>query len=1074
MKSKTQNVISKNYPQFIFVFAAFILMVLVGSFFISNILRTRLKEDAEAVLFTAEANINASLSEVESILLNSQYIIVNMIEQGASQEEILAYLKETTAWMRQREGGLLKIYGIYGYIRGELIDSMGINPDETYIPQRQPWYQTAIRSGEKTAYTAPFTDWFTGNSVISVVTNIDAPQGNIHGILSVDVDISWIQDYIKSLHLAPGGYGMVVSQNMILITNPQIEIVPQKPDSRGEYHGIQLQELGADYQEISRMLRREENISARRIRDTDGSEVIIFFKKIFNSWYVGIITPFVRFYRDLYYTIAVLSVLGLILALSLSFILLRMSQAKMQSDEENKSKSSFLARMSHEIRTPMNAIIGISELALREENSPKTTEYLGGIRHAGENLLSIINDILDFSKIESGKMDIISAEYLFASLINDCIGIIRTRLTEKPVVLLTKINGLLPMQWSGDESRIRQVLLNLLSNAVKYTREGYITLTVTDGRAAERSVQVANGDILLLTFEVADTGIGIKEENMDKLFGDFNRIDQKANQGIEGTGLGLAIARNLCRLMGGDITVKSTYGKGTVFTAAIPQKVVNSDPFAAVKEAKTKNALVYETVKEYAESIVYSLETLGVPYSLAGNREELIGHLKNQYCYAMVRSPLFAELQKLIEDMPLSEKPVLVLLADQDAGVSRPDIKTIIMPLHPLTIARLLNGEIDSSGGVEHKKVNIRFTVPDARLLLVDDVPTNLIVAEGLLAPYQAKVDCCASGEEAVKLAAEHPYDIIFMDHMMPGMDGIEATAAIRALHLPYVHDMPIVALTANAVSGMREMFLSKGFSDYLSKPIEISKLDGIMGKWISREKKRRNKDEKIGKTEIQDEKAGLQGSGEPFFAAFDAAVYSSLTGIGVDIGKGIAMTGGAETAYRKVLAFFRKDALARLPLLERVPNEQELPLFTTNVHAFKSAAATIGAAAVSTEAAELEAAGKVGDLVRIGELLPGFYRDLKNLAEQIGAALNKEGAAGPAPIGSDDPGADESYLLLLTELRAALEQEEVGTIHRLLGELEAAPIDGKTQEVLTAVSDAVLMSEFAEAIERLTAIRQL
>jgi HPt (histidine-containing phosphotransfer) domain-containing protein len=187
----------------------------------------------------------------------------------------------------------------------------------------------------------------------------------------------------------------------------------------------------------------------------------------------------------------------------------------------------------------------------------------------------------------------------------------------------------------------------------------------------------------------------------------------------------------------------------------------------------------------------------------------------------------------------------------------------------------------------------------------------------------------------------------------------------------------------------------------------------------------------------------------------------------GVDTARGLAMTGGTEAGYRKVLASFRKDALERLPLLERVPNKQEISLFVTNVHALKSAAATIGAAGVSEEAAELEAAGKAGDLTRIEEGLPPFYWNLKDLSEQIGQVLNREGASG---AGSEE---SKRYLPLFEELAEALKQEEIGTIHRLLVELEAAPLDGKTQEVLTAVSNAVLMSEFQEAIEKLTAIRQ-
>ncbi|GHV41704.1 hypothetical protein AGMMS49546_18190 [Spirochaetia bacterium] len=990
-----KKVIGQNYLMLIFVIGAFLLMVLVGGIFVNNILRNRLREEAEAILFSAESNIKAGLSEVESILLNSEYIIRNMIDLGASHEEILAYLTQTTIWMQQREGGLLSFSGLYGYIGGKMVDSIDINPDETYIPQRRPWYQTAVRSGTAIAYTAPYEDWRTGESIISAVKNINGPGGDRYGILAVNVDITWIKEYVESIRLAPGGYGMIVSQNMTLITNPHVEH-PQLDLHRAPGQGyedpeFQLQDLSAGYGEISRMLRRGETPSARRIRDTDGAEVIVFFRGIFNGWHVGLITPYNRFYRDLFYTMAVLSFLGIILAFSLSYILLRLSAAKIRSEEENKSKSSFLARMSHEIRTPMNAIIGISELALREENSPKTDEYISGIRHAGENLLSIINDILDFSKIESGKLDIVPAEYMFASLINDCIGIIRTRLTEKPVALLTKIDARLPARFYGDESRIRQILLNLLSNAVKYTHQGYITLSIGKGSP---DLQAAIGDMALINFEIADTGIGIRPEDMDKLFGNFARIDEKKNQGIEGTGLGLTISRQLCRLMGGDITVSSSYGSGSVFTASIPQKVVDKRPFAAVHEPETKKVLIYETVKEYADSLVFSVETLGAPCTLADNKEafyaalDRIGLRSQAFQYVMIRSSLLPELRSLMEEMTGkgdSPGPVLVVLAEQGESISRRDTKVIIMPAHPLTIARLLNGEIDSSGGVELKKVAIRFTAPKARILLVDDVPTNLVVSEGLLAPYQTKVDCCASGEESVKLASRHYYDIIFMDHMMPGMDGLEAAGAIRSMDCPYAKDMTIIALTANAVSGMREMFLSKGFNDYLSKPIEIAKLDEIMEKWIPREKKVN--------IEVKTEKN-------------PASDYPLLVNIGVDIQRGLTMTGGSDQSYRKILETFCQDIRNRLPLFTAVPDRDNLKDFILSVHALKGAAGAIGAAAVSKQALDLERAGRAGDLALIQGGLANFYRDINNLAEQIDQTLNPYPAAATEKAGGD--GTDE------------------------------------------------------------------
>ncbi|WP_100217026.1 ATP-binding protein [Treponema primitia] len=604
-----------------------------------------------------------------------------------------------------------------------------------------------------------------------------------------------------------------------------------------------------------------------------------------------------------------------------------------KAEAASESKSAFLAKTSHEIRTPMNAIIGMADILLRRELPRESHDDVESIKKAGMNLLSIINDILDFSKIESGKLDIVSNDYTPASMINDCINIIRPRLKDSPALFTAQVDSILPQTLSGDATRIRQVLLNLLSNAVKYTKEGTITLTVTAPPLPDTA------DSVLLTMMVADTGQGIQIEDMDKLFGDFQQVDLKRNQGIEGTGLGLAISRSLCRLMGGDITVSSVYGKGSVFTAAIPQKLVDAAPMA----------------------------------------------------------------------------------------------------------------EIDQPG-----KSLVRFTAPTAKILIVDDIVTNLNVAQGLLAPYQMDITTCTSGEEAVKLVTEKDYDLILMDHMMPGIDGIEATALIRAWegkqHLPEgSKHIPIIALTANAISGMKEMFLEKGLDDYLSKPIEISKLDWIMAKWIPTEKR----------ISVETEAVPMEPCAETAPDVPDIKID------GVDTAKGIAMTGGTEAAYRKVLSAFYQDVLDRLPLFAVIPDLSSLSLFTTNVHALKSAAATIGAATVSAEAAELEAAGKSEDLARIIMGLSGFYRDLQNLADGIGRVLNDDTLQN-----RDDPvGTVAEYLPRFTELKTALEQENIGTVHRLLAELEAAPLDGKTRETLAAVSNAVLMSEFQEAIEKLIVI---
>jgi CheY-like chemotaxis protein len=627
---------------------------------------------------------------------------------------------------------------------------------------------------------------------------------------------------------------------------------------------------------------------------------------------------------------------------------------------------------------------------------------------------------------------------MFASLINDSISIIRTRLGEKPIQFITRIDGSLPAKLYGDEARLRQILLNLLSNALKYTREGSITLTVYSGVSQDPSL----ADTISLLFEVADTGIGIKSEDIGRLFGNFEQMDTKINRGIEGTGLGLAISRNLCRLMGGDITVESEYGKGSTFSASIPQKIIDSTPFAFVEEPETKNALVYVEGRNYGESVLYTLDNMGVGCSFVQTREDFIERLEGvDWQFVFTSSNIFDDVQELLQKRKTNAK--LILLTAYGKTV-RPDIQTLEVPVQPVSVANILNGKTVDTGYHKIENPGVRFTAPDARILIVDDIVTNLNVAEGLMAPYNMKIDCCTSGLEAIRLVETTAYDIVFMDHMMPGMSGIEAAAAIRALDKPYVKDLPMIALTANAVSGMREMFLEKGFNDFFSKPIEIAKLDEIMLKWIPKEKRL-----KTGKEAVRESFSGESGLSIP----------------GVDVVTGINMTGGTLEGYKKVLTSFCKDAIERLPRLAAVPSESALGEFTTHVHALKSAAATIGIARLSEEAAELEASGKAGDLGTIQAKLPGFYENLNRMAETIRAVLAEKaqgaGNGGGLSLDATDSGIRGFFL----ELKAALEAKDMESIDRVTGELGHKNLDKNTREALDSVSDLLLLAKFKQAL---------
>jgi signal transduction histidine kinase/HPt (histidine-containing phosphotransfer) domain-containing protein/ActR/RegA family two-component response regulator len=826
------------------------------------------------------------------------------LDNGGTQNDVSSYLSSTTKWMKSGGKWLLGFHGMYGYLRGEPIDGMG---GELRL-QARPWYDAAIKNAEsrQSFYTEPYVNANTGNTLITMVRNVYGKSGEYHGFIAIDMDLSWASKYIKSLPNAQGAYGIILTRRLVIVGHPDAELI-----------GKPLHDINDGYRKIYDKLMTSDEISTALAVNASGLDVVASFKRMFNGWSIGVITPVKSYYRDVYQTAIILSALGIVLMSILCCLLIRLSAAKMHSDEESKSKSSFLARMSHEIRTPMNAIIGMSELAQREHGTDKALEYIAGIKSAGASLLALINDILDFSKIESGRFSLTSAPYETASLLNDALSVVRIRLGEKPIELITRVDPSLPAVLVGDDTRVRQILLNMLSNAVKYTDRGFIRFSV--------SWREMPDDDALLTFSVADSGIGIRSENLSRLFGDFVRIEEQRNKSIEGTGLGLSITRSLCQAMDGDITVESEYGKGSVFTATLRQPIADRRP---------------------------------------------VGDLKN-------------------------------------SALARKETR------------------------------RISFTAPDVDILLVDDMPSNLLVVEGLLAPYKARIVTCQSGYDAVEQVRSRPFDLIFMDHMMPGMDGMEATTAIRALGER--GRMPIVALTANATTGMREMFLQNGFDDFLSKPVEIPKLNEIMEKWISSDKR---------------------GPPPDTTSVGDAETPHLPTIEGVETRTGLAYAGGV-SRYLDLLEMFCRDARGRLSLLEKAPaGEEARKVFTTQVHALKSALAAIGATDLAAAATCLEGAGRSGDTLAIHAHLDTFRENLETLVDRMDAALTQ---ARPLDDAAGD-GKNEHTRALLAQLKTALEQEDLDAMDATLKDLKALPLPRETRDALSGIEEHILSADFREA----------
>ncbi len=465
------------------------------------------------------------------------------------------------------------------------------------------------------------------------------------------------------------------------------------------------------------------DIGSMHIRNSKDEDSVIAFAPLSNLgyWFIVAYIPAkeLTVNRSIDWILLGIVSLGLVVLLHFNLAILlkfnrKLSVAAEAANQANEAKSYFLSTMSHDIRTPMNAILGMNEMILRDSKDKKILTYSENIRVAGNTLLGIINDILDFSKIEAGKMEIINVEYNFASLLNDLVNMVQRKANEKGLSFKLDVDRNIPMLLQGDEIRIKQVITNILSNAVKYTKEGVVVFSISSSKYLDEP------DFVNLHVSVKDTGIGIKQEDLDKLFGAFERIEEKKNRNIEGTGLGMAIAQSFLNMMGSKLLVESEYGVGSVFSFELKQKVVKWDPLGEFDTA----------------------------------------------------------------------------------------------------IQRFLS---------EREIYHVKFVAPKARILVVDDNEINLKVFVSLLNETKMQIDTADSGEASIVLFKRNFYDVIFLDHMMPDKDGIETIKEMKECKDTPNQKTPVICLTANAISGMRETYINAGFDDYLTKPIDTNKLESML-----------------------------------------------------------------------------------------------------------------------------------------------------------------------------------------------------------------------------------------------------
>lgn len=592
---------------------------------------------------------------------------------------------------------------------------------------------------------------------------------------------------------------------------------------------------------------------------------------------------------------------------------------KVKAEEANEAKSAFMSTMSHEIRTPMNAIVGMTDILLRSPLPEREKEYMTNIKSSGEALLSIINDILDFSKIESGKLEIIEEKYDLMSTLNDLSMIFLNRIAEKPVELLFDLDKDLPSKYFGDGLRIRQVIINLVNNAIKFTEEGCIRLKIEQEKR--------EGEQIWLRFRVIDSGQGIKQEDIERLFASFEQVDKQKNKHKEGTGLGLSISRQLVELMGGSIRVTSEYGKGSEFSFVLPQKVLKEEPAAALKDSEVKvisGCMKNDWSGNMLEELCRMYGQKFIPHDDAHSQK--VDYFFTDQIY-QIPQECWESFREQGTTVCVVQNPMVDASWDQDAVI-------INKPLYTANFCQVLNNETVRPESVQEKLMC--FMAPQAKILLVDDNEMNLKVALGLLEPLKMQFTVATDGKQALEKIQKETFDLVFMDHMMPVMDGIEAVKCLRQMEGEYYQNLPVIALTANAVSGAKEEFLQAGMNDFAAKPIRLKEICKLLHKWLPKDK--------------------IQQGEEPAAVA-EVQPEADFSIEGLDVSEGI-LNCGTKELFLNLLGDFHDMIDWKSELIETYLQEGKIRDYTIEVHALKNTARMIGAMKLSADFYRLEQKG--------------------------------------------------------------------------------------------------------------------
>ncbi len=747
-----------------------------------------------------------------------------------------------------------------------------------------------------------------------------------------------------------------------------------------------------------------------------------------------------------------------------------------ESKVAERSKNDFLANVSHEIRTPLNTICGMSELLMGEELPHKIRASVQNIDRAGRNLMAVVSDILDYSELQSGKIEVQEEAYNITSTLNDVINMSLAQKKEKKIELIVDCDATIPCALLGDEKKIRRVIMNLVDNAIKFTNEGYVSINIGYRREAYG---------INLVVAVKDSGIGMDEESLEKLFVEFNQVDSRRNRQEGGVGLGLAISHVLVRKMGGAITVRSKSGKGSVVQFTIPQKVLDETPIATIENRENVNVATYIDMEqfdmlairdEYSQCILHMVEQLKGRCHICRNFNELMHREKvEQFSHIFISIVEYRADKEYFDELAQRTKVVVVLNREDEKDITNPQVLKIYKPFYILTIVSVLNGHYDTNQEGFAVKEN-KFVTKNASVLVVDDNRMNIRVIEGLLEDYGVKVSIAGGGREALEKIADQKYDFIFMDHMMPEMDGVETLHRIRHKVGTYYQKVPVVALTANAVAGAREMLLAEGFSDFLEKPVERSVLERVLKRNLPEEKiifKSSIRKEEYGN--LSDERTETEnilngGTGSTF-----AELEEQLGSKGLDVRKGMVYCNGIEQ-YIKVLQGYCEDCDASGLLAEELFEKEDWKNYVIAVHGMKSAMRSIGAEQLSELARKLEYAGKEGRIeyimehhTRLMKEYQQFFTSLKEIA-WIAPAEKQEKDLQPVSDEILRSLSKEEFGEVIVSMEDAAYSQEREVLLEQMAKLEEYQYCGHPLKVqLASVRRKIEMADYISAVETLT-----